>query len=87
MSTSGTGGESTGEESGREPVEHGEAAAASSRRRALGRVLLGRVSAAALGAVVVTVWAPQLPEVARFLGVVAEAVAGRRWGRGERPRG
>ncbi|MEU9031925.1 hypothetical protein AB0D46_31300 [Streptomyces sp. NPDC048383] len=56
----------------------------SRRRRALGRVLLGRLSAAVLGAVVeavVTVWVPQLPEVGRFLGVVVETVAGRRWGR------
>lgn len=87
MGTSGMNGESTGEESGREPV--GPAGESSPRRRRPGRRVLRRVVAAfAIYVVeaVVSVWAPEWSDVAQALTTALRVAVRLYRGRSGRPR-
>ncbi|MFK0050539.1 hypothetical protein ACIQU4_41865 [Streptomyces sp. NPDC090741] len=89
MSTTESGGESAGDESGREPAERsGEPA--SPRRWPGGRRLVGRVvEALAVEAAqaVVSAWAPEWSDAVQFLIEVVRVALRLRRGRGGRPRG
>ncbi|MEU3777986.1 hypothetical protein AB0F11_33275 [Streptomyces sp. NPDC032472] len=88
MSTSEMGGESTGEESGREPAgPAGEPAPR--RRRPGGRRLVGRVVETFVVEGVqaaVSAWAPEWLDAAQALTTAAEIALQLRRGRGGRPR-
>ncbi|MFE3865544.1 hypothetical protein ACFXPT_34720 [Streptomyces goshikiensis] len=89
MSTSEMGGESTDEESGREPARPAGEPAPRSRRSGKRR-LAGRVFSVLAVEVVqaaVSVWAPEWAEAARALATAVRVVSRLGRGRGGRPRG
>ncbi|MFK0050210.1 hypothetical protein ACIQU4_40130 [Streptomyces sp. NPDC090741] len=89
MSTSGMGGESMGEESGRDPA--GPAGdPAPRRRRTGGGQLVGRVVATLaveVAQAAVSTWAPEWSGAAQALTAAARAALRLRRSRGGRPRG